>query len=330
MRTIKFETFGEPADVLTVVDVPDPEPRQGKGQVRVRMTHRPINPSDLLFIRGQYGIKPRLPAVPGFEGVGRIDLIGEDSTAIETGQRVVVMGVPGTWQEMVITRATQLIPVPDDVSDQAAAQLTVNPTTAWVMLTKELALNEGDWLLQTAAGSTLGRIILQIAKLRGIKTVNFVRRPEQVQELLDLGADAVICTEEPESHPVEDVMKLTRGQGVHAAIDAVGSLTGARAAKCLQPGGTLLVYGLLSGERMPLDPGDLIFKESTVRGFWLSRWFQRTPPEEARTTMEEVMAMMAAGQINPPVEAEYDLADVAAAVEHAERPGRAGKVLLTG
>ncbi len=326
MRVLQFTSYGQPAEVLSLVTSPPIAPK--RGQVQIHLTHRPINPSDLLYIRGVYGIKPRLPAVPGFEGVGHVDGIGEGVTEFQIGDRVVPMGVMGTWQESVIARPSQLVRIPDDVEDQVAAQLVVNPVTAWVMTTRELAVKPGDWLLQTAAGSTVGRIVLQIAKQRGFKTINFVRRREQVQELLDLGADAVICTEDPD--PVGEVLKLTRGQGVFAAIDAVGGQTGARAAKCLRQGGTMLVYGLLSEERMPLDPGDMIFKGSIIRGFWLTQWYQQTRPEEVRAIWEEVLKLMAVGQLIPPVEAEYDLAEFKTAIEHAERPGRHGKVLLTG
>ncbi len=326
MRVLQFTSLGNPTEVISLAVVPPIAPK--RGQVQVHLTHRPINPSDLLYIRGVYGIKPRLPAVPGFEGVGHVDGLGEGVTDFQIGDRVVPMGVMGTWQESVIARPSQLIRVPDDVEDQVAGQLVVNPVTAWVMTTRELPVKPGDWLLQTAAGSTVGRIVLQIAKQRGFKTINFVRRREQVQELRDLGADVVICTEDPD--PVGEVMKLTRGQGVFGAIDAVGGQTGARAAKCLRQGGTMLVYGLLSEQRMPLDPGDMIFKGSIIRGFWLTQWYQQTRPEEVRVVRDEVLKLMAGGQLVPPVEAEYDLAEFKTAIEHAERPGRHGKVLLTG
>ncbi len=326
MRALQFSAFGKPADVLELVDLPEPEPKEG--QVRVRLSHRPINPSDLLYIQGKYGIIPHLPAIPGFEGAGRVDKVGKGVLGVAVKQRVVPMGVTGTWRGSVIAREGQLTPVPDNVSDQAAAQLGVNPVTAWVMVTKELDVKPGEWLLQTAAGSTLGRLVLQLAKVRGFKTINFVRRRDQVQEILDLGADAVICTEDPD--PVGEVMKITRGQGVNAAIDAVGGQTGGRAAKCLRTGGTMLVYGLLSEERIPLDSGDMIFKGSTVRGFWLSRWYLNTPSDAVQATIREVIKMMGSGHLAPPVEKEYDLEQFKAAIANAEQPGRRGKVLLTG
>lgn len=326
MRAVRFSEFGDPAEVLHVEELPVPEP--GPGEVRVRLTHRTINPSDLLTVQGLYGRLPKLPSTPGFEGVGRIDALGEGVSGFQPGQRVIPLGVAGTWQEYVIGRPDQLLPVPDAVSDQSAAQFVVNPVTAWVMLLEEFDLQPGDWVLQTAAGSTLGRIVLQIAKLKGFKTINFVRRREQVDELLALGADAVICTEDEDV--VDQVMKLTGGKGVPAAIDAVGGRTGSLAASCLAIGGTMLVYGLLSGERTPINTGEMIFKESTIRGFWLTRWFTRKPAGEITGVLSELMQLMATQQLLPPVEAEYDLADIREAVRRAVKPGRRGKVLLTG
>ena len=146
-------------------------------------------------------LPPPLPATVGFEG-GIIDAAGAKVSGCTVGQRVVPLGVRGTWCEYVLVSPNQLIPVHDHVNDQTAAQFIVNPVTAWVMLTSELNLQPGDWL-QTAAGSTLGQLVIQLGQMKGFKTINLVRRREQVDELLALGADAVVCTEDT------DVVKLT-------------------------------------------------------------------------------------------------------------------------
>jgi NADPH2:quinone reductase len=292
------------------------------------MRARSINPSDLLTVRGLYGSLPVPPATPGLEGMGEVAELGEGVTHLRAGQRVIPLGVAGTWQEFVVAPAAQLIPVPDAVSDQAAAQFVVNPLTAWIMTVEELALQPGEWLLQTAAGSTLGRVVLQIAKQRGFKTINVVRRREQAEELKALGADEVICTDEEEIP--ERVRQITGKEGLRKAIDAVGGETGAAVVNALGRGGVLLVYGLLSGRPMPLDGGRMIFTSSTVRGFWLGDWMRTAPPERQQAVTGEMLRSMASNEIAPPVEAEYPLAEVLAAVAHSERPGRSGKVLLVG
>lgn len=326
MRAIRFDRFGPPAEVLYLTDLPVPEP--GPGQVRLRLTHRPINPSDLLTVSGEYGSLPRLPATPGFEGVGHIEALGEGTRGLAPGMRVVPLSAGGTWRESAIAEAAMLVPVPDAVDDAAAAQFVVNPVTAWVMLEEELKLQPGDWLVQTAAGSTLGRLAIQLGRLRGYRTINLVRRPEQIDELLALGADAAFATGEDDI--VERVRELTGGRGAAAALDAVGGETGALALRSLRPGGTLLIYGMLGREPLPLHNGEMLFRGLAVRGFWLTHWFRKSPPMQVAATLGNLMQLMAQGDLVPPVEAEYDLADFRAAIAHAERPGRRGKILLTG
>jgi NADPH2:quinone reductase len=326
MRTLRFSEFGDPATVLRLVEEPQPAP--GPGQVVLRMVARPINPSDLLTISGEYGRLPSLPAVPGLEGVGRVAAVGEGVTGWREGDRAIPLGSSGTWRDHVVADAARLLPVVDAVSDQSAAQFIVNPVTTWVMLVEELALGPGDWLVQTAAGSTLGRLVIQLAELRGFRTINLVRRPEQVAEITALGGDAAFCTADDDV--AEAVRRLTDGRGAAAGIEAVGGATGALALSCLRPGATLLVYGLLSGEPIPVHSGEMLFRGLIVRGFWLSHWFQHTPPAQTVAVLSELMGLMADGRLLPPVAAEYALDDYAAAIAHANRPGRQGKVLLVG
>ena len=326
MKSVRFSEFGNPAEVLRVEDAPRPEP--GVNQVLVRLRARSVNPSDLLTVRGLYGALPKLPATPGLEGMGEVAAVGDGVKNLSPGQRVVPLGVTGTWQEFVVADSTQLIPLPDSVSDQTAAQFVVNPLTAWIMTVEELAVKPGEWLLQTAAGSTLGRVVLQIAALRGFKTINVVRRREQVEELRSLGADEVICTADEDL--VERVKAMTGKAGVGKAIDAVGGETGAAVVRSLGRNGVMLIYGLLSMQPIPLDGGRMIFNTNTIRGFWLTEWLRTAAPERRQAVTSEMLRSMATNEITPPVEAEYPLSDVLAAVAHAERTGRHGKVLLVG
>ncbi len=326
-RAVRFAAFGEPADVLTLEDVPSPSP--GPGEVLLRMRARPVNPSDLSVVRGRYGELPPLPATPGLEGVGEIEALGDGVDGPAVGSRVVPLGAgPGTWAERTTAPAAALVPVPDGVSDEAAAQLVVNPLSAWVLLAEELDAQPGEWLLQSAAGSTLGRLVLQIARARGVRTINLVRRAEQADELRALGADEVVVGEGEDA--VARIREITGGEGVRKAMDAVGGAVGATCAAALATRGLLVTYGRLSQQPVPLDTGLQIFRGTTVRGFWLTRWFQESSPDHVTATIGAVLGQMAAGAIDPPVEARYDLADVREAVDHAERPGRSGKVILTG
>jgi NADPH2:quinone reductase len=326
MRALQYEAFGNPIEQVELVETPKPQP--SAGEILIRLTHRTVNPADLLAIEGLYAILPdTFPAVPGGEAAGEVEALGEGVTGFKVGQRVIPLGGGGKWQESITVPAQQVLPVPNSISSATAAQLIVNPVSAYVMLLEELALKEGQWLLQTAAGSTLGRIVIQLAKVKGIKTVNLVRRREQVAELLALGGDAVLSTQDDTI--LDHILEVT-GDGAHGAIDAVGGETGALALKGLRRGGTMLSYGLLSGQPIPVDAEHLLFNGTGLRGFWLGAWFGKQSQPHFAEVLTQLMTLMAQGQITPPVEAAYDLADFKDAFEHMQQPGRSGKILLVG
>lgn len=322
MKALRFHEPGDPLAALRLEELPLPEPCPG--EVRLRMLARPINPSDLLQVQGVYGRKPPLPATAGLEGLGVIEALGEGVSGLTIGQRVVPMGAQGTWAEALVTPASNLFPVPDGLADEQAAQAVVNPLTAWLMA-DQLGLGEGHWLLQSAAASAVGHCLIQLAKVRGFKTLCLVRRPEAVRELMEAGAEAVLCTSDPEW--MKQATELMP-EGAHAAVDAVGGALGGDMVKLLRPGGTMLVYGALSMEPLQLPGGQLIFRTATVRGFWLTDWKKRATPRERDRAMTDLLAAMAAGQIRVPVEGVYPLESWSEAIAHAQRSGRSGKVLL--
>ena len=162
------------------------------------MTMSPINPSDVMTVRGQYGREPTLPATPGFEGVGVIESVGSGWLAklrgLKPGRRVAVLNSRGgNWQELVVLPAKQAVPVPDDLPDEQVAAFFVNPATALVMTQHVLQISRGGWLVQTAAGSALGRMVIRLGKHLGFRTINIVRRIELAEELKQLGADQVLA-----------------------------------------------------------------------------------------------------------------------------------------
>ncbi|MCS7044972.1 MAG: zinc-dependent alcohol dehydrogenase family protein [Gemmataceae bacterium] len=329
MKAVVFEQFGEPAEVLRVHDVSPPS--VGQGQVLVRMLAAPINPSDLLVVRGRYGKLPRLPATPGFEGVGIIEAVGPGWIAklrgLRPGRRVAVLnGQTGNWCERVVVNARQAVPVADDLSDDQVASFFVNPATALAMTRWVLRIPAGSWLLQTAAASALGQMVVRLARHDGYRTINVVRRREQVETLRQMGGDEVICTED---ETVEDrVRAVTNGRGVVYALDAVGGAMGGAVVRSLGPGGRLLVYGTLSGEPIPLDPRSLMVGHKTIEGFWLAEWVRQQGVVTMLKLFRTISRLLAAGVLTTPVQATFPLEEITAAVRAAESPGRFGKIML--
>ncbi|MFO0876846.1 MAG: zinc-dependent alcohol dehydrogenase family protein [Gemmataceae bacterium] len=325
MKAIVCSSWGEPASTLQVRDLPDPV--CGPGQVRVRMLASPINPSDLFMVRGQYGYQPPLPCVPGFEGVGIVEE-GRGLLAWRVkGRRVAVLnGHSGTWAEQVVIPARQAVPVPEELSDEQAAMFFVNPASAIVLTQHVLPLKQGDWLLQTAAASALGRMIIRLGLKHGFRTINVVRRPEHKEELLRLGATAVIDSSCQDL--VDEVHRITGGTGVPYAIDAVGGTTGAACVRALQPNGRLVVYSSLSGEPIAIDPRWLMTQNRRIEGFWLSVWVQRQNPLRMLGLFRRIAALLREGIATAEVGSNFPLERVADAIRAAETPGRQGKVLL--
>ena len=321
MKTIRFETSGKPQEILSLVEAPLPEP--GPGEVRIKVIASPINPSDLMFVQNLYGIRPQLPSGAGFEGVGVVDVVGAD-VQMRTGMRVSFTSV-GTWSEYAIAHQRSLIPVPDSMTDDVAAQLFVNPFTAYAMV-QDSGVVEGGWLMLTAAGSAFGKMVIQLCTMKGIKTIGTVRRDDLTEELKNLGLTEVINTESEDM--VSRVREITENVGVSCILDAVGGHTATEAINCLAKGGKLLIYGLLSMQDPTINAGLLIFRELTIKGFWLTDWMRRVDSQTRQDVAKNVISLLASGQIQLPVEASYPLEEISKAVQHADQPGRFGKILM--
>lgn len=325
MKRVVFDRTGPPAEVLRIED-DVPAPQLGRGEVLVRMLASPINPSDLMYIAGGYGLKPRLPATPGFEGVGVVEATGGGVLGwLRKGKRVAVINDRiGNWAEYTITKARQVVPVPDDIPDEQAATFFVNPATALVMTQDVLKVSPGAWLLQSAAGGELGKMVIRLGQKFGFRTLNVVRRREQVEELKKLGADAVIV--ESDGPLPEQVAKIT--DNVRFALDPVGGKTGSEVIASLSPGGRCLLYGALTDQPVSVYPRFAIGTHLRVEGFWLAIWMKQQGVLTLLKLFRRVRALMREGVLRTEFAAMYPLEDVRKAVEHAASPGKGGKVLL--
>lgn len=250
-----------------------PVPRPQRGQVLVKMTAAPINPSDLMFLKGLYGVRKPLPVVPGWEGAGRVVATGDDwLSRLLLGKRV-ACGAPnqhdGTWAEYMLTASARCVPLIDSIDDEAGAMLIVNPLTAWALM--DTARRGGHRaFVQTAAASALGRMLLRLSLHFGVEGIHIVRREEQAELLRSMGARYVLNSEAAGFD--EQLRKTCRQLNATIAFEAVSGMTAARVLRALPDGGRLVLYGALSESPLMADPRDLIFQRKRVEGFWLADW----------------------------------------------------------
>lgn len=322
MRAIVHEQFGEPEDVLHVVDRPVPEP--GPGQVRVRTTLATIHNHDLWTVRGTYGFVPELPAASGTEAVGVVEALGDGVDSLAVGDRVIA-GAFGVWAEQFVADAAGLVPAPDGLPDEAAAQLVAMPFSA-ISLLHDLALQPGQWLVQNAANGAVGRMVAQLARARGIRVVGLVRRPEAIDELRDAGIDDIVSTSE--EGWADRVRELTGGESIVAGVDSVGGKAAGDVLSVVGDGGTLVAFGAMDAPSLELGVGDLIFRQITVRGFWGSIVGRRMDPAVKQRLFGELSERIAAGDLTLPVSSIHPFGDIGEAVRASLTPGRVGKVLL--
>ena len=326
-RTFKaavYETHGNPAEVLRVVDLPLPDP--GPGDAVVKMSAAPINPADLNSIEGKYPIKAPLPATPGMEGAGTVIQIGSAVRDLAVGTQVILPHNYGTWREMAVIAAEKLVATPSEIEPVQAAMLKVNPVTAWRMIHDFVSLAEGDWLIQNAANSGAGQCVIQIAHELGYKTVNVVRRPEVVEELRSLGGDVVLVDNE---NLRDEVAAATGKAPIRLALNAVGGENGLRVAKCLASDGTMVTYGAMSLQPLSIPNGMLIFKNLRFTGFWVNKWYEAATPRERAETFASLFEMAKRGLLRTKVEARYRLSEAKAAIEHASQNKRQGKIVFS-
>ncbi|HTU81382.1 MAG TPA: zinc-binding dehydrogenase [Candidatus Acidoferrales bacterium] len=311
MKALLYSRFGEPAEVVGLTEVDDPNPADGF--VLVKVLRSPIHNHDLATIRGSYGVKPELPAIGGSELLGLAD-----------GRRVVSM-VRGAWAEYVAAGVDAIVPVPDAIPDDEAAQLLAMPLST-VVLFDSLDAKAGDWIVQNAANGAVGRILMRLAQSAGVNVVNLVRRAEAAEQMRQYGARHVVVTGDADWP--QRVRELTDGAPIARVVDSICDANSTELNRLLGPLGEHVVFGALAGRKLALDPGAVIFGQTQVRGFWVSTWMVQASPADVRQAIGRVFGLWQAGELPLRVAGVYPLEDAARALREAETPGRSGKVLF--
>lgn len=323
MRALLHHDFGDPSEVLTIEEIPVPDP--GSGEVRVRLLLSPIHNHDLWTIRGTYGFKPELPARAGSEAVGIVDAIGDGVTGLNVGQRVATGSTFGVWAEYFIAKAGALVPVDDSISDEVAGQLISMPFSA-ISLLDSLNLSQGDWFVQNAANGTVGRLLAQLAAARGLNVIGLVRRGEGVGELSEQGIKNIVSTDS--TGWVNEVRAIVGDAPITAGIDSVGGSASGEVLSLLADAGTLVVFGAMQSPVMQIGSGDIIFKQLSVRGFWGSKVSASMPSQKRGALLGELVDYIGSAVLTLPVEASYSFEEARTAAKENSYPGRVGKIVL--
>jgi NADPH:quinone reductase-like Zn-dependent oxidoreductase len=322
MQAIQIEAFGNPAEVLKVVEIPDVG-APAEGEVVIALEASPINMSDLLMISGRYGYRPKLPSVMGTEGVGRVIAVGNRVKHLKPGDRTLVPYPAPAWAERIKADASRLRPLPNGDVRQLA-MLGINPPTAYLILTDFVTLPSGSWVIQNSANSGVGRALIPIAKSLGLKTINVVRRDDLVAELKAIGGDVVLI-DGPDL--AKRVAAETGKAPIALAVDGVGDTSTTNLLGCVAEKGVHVFYSTISGKPSVVPATQLIFRDISIRGFWLANWFNSAKPNQITEMYDRLTPLVASGAIHAPIAGTYRFAELAEAVAVASK--NRGKALFT-
>lgn len=318
MRSTLVRQFGDPGQVIELVDAP--RPAAGAGEVEIEISLAAINPSDLIPVTGAYSARTVLPFVPGFEGVGIVRRVGPDVQGFKAGDRVVPIGACGLWQQFLLRPAEWCFRVPDGIEDAQAAMSYVNPLTALRLveaLREHFGSLEGMDVGVTSAGSAIGGMLMKLLALEGAVPTAMLRSERRRGRLGE--AHRILVAESGD---------LLMDSQFDAVLDAVGgALAGELIGRSIRPGGTFIQYGALSGAPVPQTA---ISGRPDIRFafLWLRTWVHSAGRETLEAAFLRSFAGLQSGLFASPIAATYPLSRLADALAHQADPDRDGKILL--
>jgi NADPH:quinone reductase-like Zn-dependent oxidoreductase len=324
MRQLQLVAHGEPSDVIELHSVS--EPALGPEDVLISMEAAPLNPSDFLLVRGLYGIRPALPFAVGAEGVGRVIQTGSKVDAALQGKRVMILPTyeQGTWADRVVVPVRNIVPMSEEADPLQLSMIGINPATAYLLLNRYVDLTAGDWIAQTAANAAMGQYVIALAKRAGVKTLNVVRRQEAAEQVRQWGGDLVVLQGDDLHKDVEEALD---GKELTLVLDTVGGTPAGELAKSLKSGGSIVVYGLQSGQ-FPVFSPDFLFRGLSLHGFWLANWLRTAPRAEIEEIYQKLGQLVADGSLSAAVERVYPLDQFKEAFERSLKSNRSGKILF--
>ncbi|XP_006365144.1 probable trans-2-enoyl-CoA reductase, mitochondrial [Solanum tuberosum] len=297
-KAVVYDQHGSPDVVTRVTELPPVEINDN--DVCVRMLAAPINPSDINRIEGVYPVRPPLPAVGGYEGVGEVHAIGSAVKGLSPGDWVIPSPPSsGTWQTYVVKEQSVWQKVDKSTPMEYAATVIVNPLTALRMLEDFIALKSGDTIVQNGATSIVGQCVIQLARLRGIHSINIIRdragSDEAKAHLKQLGADEVYTESQLEVKNVRGLLGNIPEPVL--GFNCVGGNAASLILKFLKQGGTMVTYGGMSKKPITVSTSAFIFKELTLTGFWLQRWMSSDKAEERQSMIDYLLGLCRDGKL---------------------------------
>ena len=321
MKAVQVNATGGP-DVLELSDLPDPIP--GKDEVLVRISISGVNFIDVYYREGKY--KAPLPFIPGLEGAGHVEALGEGVTEFSVGEAVVWFGLLGSYAEKAVVPAQRLLKVLPDMPLDISAALISQGLTAYALSHRTFTLKSGDTCIVHAAAGGVGSLLTQMAKNAGAKVIATVSTAQKANLARSAGADEVILYTETNFH--EQVMDITNRKGVDVVYDGVGKTTFEQSLKCIRPLGLLVLYGAASGPVPAFDLGRLAQMGSLYITRPMNIDYVRTR-QELTSIVYAVFNMYQDGHLKVHVNRPYALTDVAIAHRDLESRKTSGKLLLT-
>ena len=324
---ITYRRSGDPTEILEATDIGEPHP-PGRGQLQVQVSAFPIHPGDLLAISA-----PQIPVgeqIAGIEATGVVTEVGAGVTGFSPGTRVTFFPHQGAWRQVVNVDAAIAVPVPDSVPDEVAAQMLCNPITA-LMLRRAAQQHFGVGfdavVLNNAAASSVGRLFTAIAEHHQIATISIVRTEQRAQQLRDrFPTVPVVSTAEPGW--VEQVRTAAAGRPIPVALDPVGGAAAGDLLSALSPGGTLIVYGALAEEPIPLHAASVLQSALAIRGLTINRWLTAVSSEQRASDVASAVMITTGLPQHFDVAAIYPFDQIADAVHHVSQPGKVGTVVV--
>lgn len=324
MKALRCHHTGEPGEVLTVEEIPDPAP--GPGQLLVEVSAAPLSFPDLLLCRGQYQFAPPLPMTPGLELCGTVAAVGDGVSRFAVGDRVIGNPAPpdGGFAELAILAEAATLPAPESLGDAEASALGIAYQTAWFALHRRTCLRAGETLLVHAAAGGVGSAAVQLGKAAGATVIGVVGGERKVEHCKDLGADLVIDRREEDF--VRTVKEYTGGRGADVVFDPVGGDAYTGSTKCVAFEGRILVIGFAGGTIPAPGLNHALIKNYSIIGL---HWglYLRHDPGAIVECHQRLTALADSGAIAPLITERLPLADTAEGLRRLGDGDTSGRVV---